>query len=39
MVLLKGAGDTARQFYAFAQSPPARTVFEKYGFALPAVGH
>jgi molybdate transport system substrate-binding protein len=39
MVLLKGAGGTARQFYAFAQSPPARTVFEKYGFALPADGH
>jgi molybdate transport system substrate-binding protein len=38
MVLLKGAGDTARRFYAYAQSPPARTVFEKYGFALPAAG-
>ena len=39
MVLLNRAGDTARQFYAFAQSPPARTVFEKYGFALPAAGN
>ncbi|MBE0627311.1 MAG: molybdate ABC transporter substrate-binding protein [Burkholderiales bacterium] len=39
MVLLNAAGDTARQFYAFAQSPPARTLFEKYGFTLPAAGH
>jgi molybdate transport system substrate-binding protein len=39
MVLLNRAGDTARQFYAFAQSPPARTVFEKYGFTLPAAGN
>lgn len=36
MVLLKGAGETARLFYAYAQSPPARTVFEKHGFAVPA---
>ncbi len=39
MVLLNGAGDTARLFYAYAQSPPARAVFEKYGFALPAAGN
>ncbi len=39
MVLLKGAGETARQFYAFAQSPPARTLFEKYGFTLPDARH
>ena len=39
MVLLKGAGETARLFYAYVQSPPARTVFEKYGFALPASGN
>ena len=39
MVLLNGAGETARLFYAFAQSPPARAVFEKYGFTLPAAGH
>lgn len=39
MVLLKGAGDTAREFYAFAQSPPARAVFGKYGFDLPAEKH
>lgn len=38
MVLLNAAGDTARQFYAFAQSPPARVLFEKYGFTLPAAG-
>lgn len=35
MVLLKGAGDTARAFYAFVQSPSARAVFERYGFSLP----
>ena len=39
MVLLRGAGDTARLFYAFAQSAPARALFEKYGFTLPAAGH
>jgi molybdate transport system substrate-binding protein len=39
MVLLNGAGDTARQFYAYAQSPQARAVFEKYGFLLPAAGN
>jgi molybdate transport system substrate-binding protein len=39
MVLLNAAGDIARQFYAFAQSPPARELFEKYGFAMPAAGH
>jgi molybdate transport system substrate-binding protein len=39
MVLLNGAGDTARLFYVYVQSPPARTLFEKYGFTLPATGH
>lgn len=39
MVLLNRAGDTARQFYAFAQSPPARVLFEKYGFTLPGNGN
>lgn len=39
MVLLNAAGDTARLFYAFAQSPPARSLFEKYGFTLPVAGH
>ncbi|MDB5763217.1 MAG: molybdenum transporter, periplasmic molybdate-binding protein [Herminiimonas sp.] len=35
MVLLPKAGDTAKDFYRFVQAPPARTVFKKYGFALP----
>ena len=33
--LLQGAGGVARDFYAFIQAPPARAVFERYGFALP----
>jgi len=36
MVLLKGAGKTARAFYAYLQQPAARKVFEQYGFVLPA---
>lgn len=36
MVLLKGAGGTARRFYAFVQTPLARAIFHKYGFTLPA---
>lgn len=39
MVLLRGSGETARQFYAFSQSPPARAVFERYGFSLPPAGN
>ncbi len=35
MVLLRGAGETARRFFAFAQSAPARAVFERHGFSLP----
>ena len=35
MVLLKGAGDTARDFYAFMQNPTARAVLVRYGFVLP----
>jgi molybdate transport system substrate-binding protein len=35
MVLLKGAGDTARMFYRYVQQPAARAIFRKYGFALP----
>lgn len=35
MVLVKGAGDTARAFYRYLQEPPARGVFRRYGFALP----
>lgn len=35
MVLIKGAGDTARAFYLYLQRPAARSVFTRYGFALP----
>ena len=36
MVLLKGAGPTARAFYEFLQQPSARAILERYGFELPA---
>lgn len=36
MVLLEGAGATARAFAAFVQTPAARTVFARYGFEVPA---
>lgn len=36
MVLVKGAGETARAFYAYLQQPAARKIFEQYGFVLPA---
>ena len=35
MVLLKGAGQTARAFYDYVQGPAARAVFKHYGFLLP----
>ena len=35
MVLTRKAGDTAREFYAWLQQPAARTIFRKFGFALP----
>lgn len=35
MVLTRKAGDTAKAFYAYVQSPAARAVFKKYGFVLP----
>lgn len=35
MVLLKGAGETARAFYAYLQTPAAREVLVRYGFLLP----
>ena len=35
MVLMKNAGDTARAFYSFIQSPAARVLFRKFGFVLP----
>ncbi|MBY3246125.1 molybdate ABC transporter substrate-binding protein [Rhizobium laguerreae] len=35
MVLIKGANETARAFYAYVQQPAARAIFRKYGFVLP----
>lgn len=35
MVLVKGAGETAREFYRYLQQPPARAVFKRFGFILP----
>ena len=35
MVLVKGASETARAFYAYLQQPAARAVLERYGFTLP----
>lgn len=35
MALLKGAGQTAREFYAFVQTPQAREIFKRFGFILP----
>ena len=35
VVLLQGAGDTSRAFYAFLQTPAARTILVHYGFVLP----
>ncbi|HEX6795047.1 MAG TPA: molybdate ABC transporter substrate-binding protein [Casimicrobiaceae bacterium] len=35
MVLLKGAGATARAFEAFVQSPKARAIFAHHGFEAP----
>ncbi|GLI35560.1 molybdate ABC transporter substrate-binding protein [Desulforhabdus amnigena] len=35
MALLKGAGETAKRFYEFVQTPPARQIFIRYGFVLP----
>lgn len=36
MVLLKKAGEVAKEFYAFVQQPDARAIFRRYGFVLPA---
>lgn len=36
MVLLNNANDDAKAFFAYVQSPPARAVFKRYGFLLPA---
>ena len=35
MALIKGAGDTARSFYAFLRGASARAILHRYGFALP----
>jgi molybdate transport system substrate-binding protein len=35
MVLLRNAGDTAKAFYAYMQSPSARAIMRRYGFLLP----
>ena len=35
MVLLRTAGEAARAFYAYLQTPTAREVLVRYGFALP----
>ena len=35
MALLKAAGADARAFVAFLGAPPARALFEKFGFAVP----
>jgi molybdate transport system substrate-binding protein len=35
MVLLKGASDTSRNFYAYMQEPAARAIMRRYGFVLP----
>lgn len=35
MVLMKNAGEVAKAFYAYTQSPPARAIFRKHGFLLP----
>jgi molybdate transport system substrate-binding protein len=36
MALTRKAGNEARHFYDYLQQPAARTVFERYGFSLPA---
>jgi molybdate transport system substrate-binding protein len=36
MVLVKGAGETARAFYGYLQQPAARKILTQYGFVLPA---
>jgi molybdate transport system substrate-binding protein len=35
MVLVKGAGETAKRFYDYIQGPSAREVLKRYGFVLP----
>lgn len=38
MTLIRGAGDTARAFYAYLQEPEARAILSRYGFSLPERG-
>lgn len=38
MVLMKGAGATARAFHDFLQQPVAREIFVRHGFTLPEEG-
>lgn len=38
MVLLPGAGEVARTFYAYMQGPAAREILTRYGFDPPAEG-
>jgi molybdate transport system substrate-binding protein len=35
MVLLKGAGSVASQFYTFLQTSTARAIFRKHGYGVP----
>lgn len=35
MVLMRHAGETAKAFQAYMQSPPAREILRRYGFVLP----
>jgi molybdate transport system substrate-binding protein len=36
MVLIRGAGETARALYRYLQEKPAREIFVRYGFELPS---
>jgi molybdate transport system substrate-binding protein len=38
-VLLDGAGDGARRFYAYLREPSSRAIFRRYGFVLPDEAH
>ncbi len=37
MALIRGAGETAWRFYAFVQTPAARAILARHGFAPPPV--
>lgn len=39
MALIKGAGETARAFFGFIQTPAAREIFARYGFTVPQPAH